>query len=76
MRRFTVYYRFGQDYLPMANYSDIHGVGDFLNRDNTDGYAFKAFDNQENKWVDAARIFLACVLNKMNSHNKSINCAG
>jgi hypothetical protein len=62
MRRFTVNYRFGQDYLPIANYHDMKSVGKFLYEDNEEGIGFRVFDNEKKDWVEPESVFLACVL--------------
>ena len=60
MRRFTIYYRFGHDFLPMVNCVDIKRVGEILSKDE-DGLGFKVYDNQIKEWVDPETVFLACV---------------
>lgn len=62
MRRYTVHYRFGQDYIPMANYHDMQGVGQFLSHDNDEGIGFRVFDNYKKDWVEPEAVLLACIL--------------
>lgn len=66
MRRYTVHYRFGQDYLPMANYNDMGGVGRCLLEDNEEGIGWRVFDNLKKNWVEAEKVFLACILSNQD----------
>lgn len=60
MRRYTIHLRFGEDYLPMINCSDLKAVSEFITNDE-DGLSFKVFDNEKDEWVRPQVVFLACL---------------
>lgn len=66
MKRYTIHYRYGQDYVPMINCFDIKTVGEVLTSVNDDGLAFKVYDNRNKDWVDPESVFLACILSNPN----------
>jgi len=61
MRRYTIHFRFGQDFLPMINCTTLEDVANKLTKDD-DRPGFKVFDNIKEDWISPERIFLACVL--------------
>lgn len=63
MIRYTIHYRFYQEYFPMINCCSLNEVANHLDHNNKeDGMAFKIFDNEKDEWVKPELVFLACVM--------------
>ena len=63
MRKYTIHYRFYQEYIPMVNCLNLNEVSKHLSLNNKeDGMAFKIFDNEEGDWAKPEIVFLAYVM--------------
>jgi hypothetical protein len=63
MKRYTIYYKFLEDFFPMINCNDLKDVAFNLSGDRDD-VSFKVFDNKDDDWLKPELVFLACVFNK------------
>ena len=63
MKRYTIYYKFLEEFLPMINCADLKDIARHLERDRDD-ISFKVFDNKEDDWMKPELVFLACIFNK------------
>ncbi len=66
MRRYTIYYRFGDSFLPMINCRTLKDVAVKLVEDD-DRPGFKVFDNHTDQWVSQDVVFLACAFSTKES---------
>jgi hypothetical protein len=63
MKRYTIHYKFGEDYLPMSNFDNLKSVGMEINND-PERSPFKVYDNFRREIVEPEVILLACILSE------------
>lgn len=62
MKRYTIHYKFFEEFFPMINCNNLKDVAYNIHK-NCDDVHYKVFDNKDEKWLKPELIFLACVFN-------------